>query len=115
MENHSDKIQLHALDGKKGSVISRKHYDLLKNFILDIFQHCDQITLTELMQLAHTQFARTFSGEVAWALLNTKLDLEARGILKICHERNRIQMISLKRKQKVTGLSGKYSWHTDDL
>lgn len=115
MENHSEKIQLHALDGRNGPIIPRKQYELLKNFILDIFQHCDQITLTELLQLANTKFALTFSSEVAWVLVNTKQDLEARGMLKITHERNRTQLISLKRKQKIIGLTTKYSSQGYDL
>lgn len=97
MENHSDKIQLQVHGGRGGSIIARKQYELVKKFILDVFQHCDQITLTELMQIADIELAPSFRGEIAWILLNTKRDLEARGILEITHQKNRIQVISLKR------------------
>jgi hypothetical protein len=97
MEIQNEKIQLIALEGKDGPVMLRKHYDLLSDFILGIFQHRNQISLTELMELANVKFNPIFSANTGLALLNTKQDLEARRLLKISRQKNRIQIISLKK------------------
>ena len=108
MENRNERIELQTINGKNRPVMLRNHYDLLVEFILDTLECLEPISLTELMDAANNKFNELFSGEVAYSLLSTKQDLEARGLISICYKRNRTQLISLKKKPKTTSLTGNY-------
>jgi hypothetical protein len=108
MKNKNERIELQTINGKNRPVMLRNHYNLLVQFILEALQRFEPISLTELMDAADIKFRDLFSGEVAYVLLNTKQDLEARGLISICHERNRAQLISLKKESKKTSLAGNY-------
>jgi hypothetical protein len=108
MEKRNERIELQTVNGKNRPVMLRQHYDLLVDFILDSIQRLEPISLTELMEAANNKFSDLFSGEVALPLLNAKRDLEARGLILINYEKNRNQLISLKRESKKTSLAGNY-------
>jgi hypothetical protein len=108
MKYKSEVIELQTINGKNKPVMLRNHYDLLVQFILEALKRVELISLNELMDAADTEFRDLFSGEVACALLSTKQDLEARGLISICYERNRVQLISLKKESKKTSLAGNY-------
>jgi hypothetical protein len=108
MDNKDERIQLNTLNGKNRPFMLRKKYDSLRDFILEALQRQQQISLMELMEQANNKFDKVFFGEVALSLLDTKKDLEVRGLIKIAHERDRTQLISLKRHGKKINISGSH-------
>lgn len=67
--------------GKKGVSISRKKYELIKDYILTTLQQEVQISYQELNDRCVKDLSPTFEGQVAWYVVTVKLDLEARGII----------------------------------
>jgi hypothetical protein len=106
MESQTEKILLQTLNGKNRSLISRKKYDLLSGFIMEMVSARKEISFTELMETAEERFRHEFSNELNMLLLHTKRDLEARQSIEIRYKRNRTQLISLKMKPEQTNLAG---------
>ena len=63
--------------GKKGVNISRRRYEVIKEFILDTLQEQNEITYEALSDLAVEKLSSTFDGKVVWYVVVVKLDLEA--------------------------------------
>jgi len=73
-------LTLHP-QGKKGVNISRKKYDLIKDFIIDTIQKEKEISYQDLNDLAENKLT-DFDGSVPWYIVSVKLDLEARNIIE---------------------------------
>jgi len=69
-------------DGKKGIQMPRKSYEGLANYILNAIDNQDQLTLNALLETAQQEIADSLDGDVAWYVLQVKLDLEARDFIR---------------------------------
>ena len=66
--------------GKPGAFISKKDYDVVRDFILSTLV-AEEMTLIELIALGERQLAGQIEENIAWHILVVKLELEARGII----------------------------------
>ena len=84
--------------GRTGAYISKKNYDITKEFILSALS--DEMTLLDLIELGERVLAPMIEDNIAWNILVVKLDLEARGVivsfLKIAP--HKAQYLKLRRK-----------------
>lgn len=80
--SHTDTIQTLRPDGKKGILLLKRHYDQLSYFILAAVYSHEHLTLNELLERGQQQLSDTIENEITWYLLQVKLDLEARGLVK---------------------------------
>ena len=67
--------------GKPGVFISKKNYDLVRDFILSILI-AEEMTLTELIAMGNRRLAGQIAENIAWHIFVVKLDLEARGVIR---------------------------------
>ena len=65
--------------GRSGAYISKKDYDVTREFILSAL--CEEMTLLDLIELGERVLAPIIEDNIAWHILVVKLDLEARGII----------------------------------
>lgn len=93
-----EKIELEQPQGKKGLMILKKHYNMLCIFILTMLESKGQITLTELLDTANQKLNNEYM-DVRWMLLNVKLDLEAKGLIRLRYAPKCTQIISARRNQ----------------
>ena len=76
-------IQTFRPDGKKGIRIREHVYDQLCAFILSALDSEEGLTLHELLDKGNLDLPNISDNDVAWYLLQVKLDLEARGLIKV--------------------------------
>lgn len=69
-------------DGRRGVVMSTRTYDLLCGFILTSLDKGVDLTLNDVLEKAQLKFSESIEN-VAWCTLQVKLDLEARGWIKV--------------------------------
>lgn len=70
-------------DGRKGIIISKSDYEKLRLFILVYLEDEAGKTLNDILEKAEQVFPKQPSGtNQAWVILQVKLDLEARGLIK---------------------------------
>jgi hypothetical protein len=100
--------------GKPGAFISKKDYDVVRDFILSTLMS-EEMTLMDLIALGERNLAGQIEENIAWHILVVKLDLEARGVifsfLKLAPYKS--QFIKLKRKASK-GLNNIYHNTTGD-
>lgn len=70
-------------DGKKGVVMSKENYDELSTFVLTALDTEESLTLHGLLERAHSGLPDAIDSDVSWYVLQIKLDLEARGLIKV--------------------------------
>ncbi|MFA7327551.1 MAG: hypothetical protein WC121_12850 [Candidatus Kapaibacterium sp.] len=68
--------------GKSGVNILKKKYDIIKDFILRTLVEHNEISFSELSDLAEENLGKTFDGKVLWYVVSVKLDLEARELIE---------------------------------
>ena len=79
----SDKIEaLNPDPSKESTNIDRDKYDIIKSAILSIVEEERKISFGSLMNKVKGKVTE-FDGSVSWYYTTVKLDLEARGILKV--------------------------------
>lgn len=79
----TDKIQLLNPDlAKKGAVVDRQKYEVVKDAIIHIIDERGKMTFKELMNEVVNQLSNQFEGSPSWYCTAVKLDLEARNIVK---------------------------------
>ena len=66
--------------GKTGCYISKRDYDIVRDFILSTLSS-GEMKLVELIALGEQQLDGHIDENIAWHILVVKLDLEARGII----------------------------------
>jgi len=69
-------------DGRRGVVMLTRTYDLLSGFILTSLDKAVDLTLNDVLEKAQAKFSESIEN-VAWCTLQVKLDLEARGLIKV--------------------------------
>jgi hypothetical protein len=69
-------------EGKQGVNISKRKYELVKEFIIATLSKNESITFKQLTVLANQELNEAFDGKVTWYLVTVKLDLEARAIIE---------------------------------
>lgn len=86
-------------DGRKGAVLTSGMYDALSSFILITLDAEVDLTLNDILEKAHLKFSDTMEN-IAWCTLQVKLDLEARGLIKVVNPvyQKRLHFIKLTRK-----------------
>jgi hypothetical protein len=84
--------------GRSGAYISKKDYDVTREFILSAL--CEEMTLLDLIELGERLLAPMIEDNIAWHILVVKLDLEARGIIVSFQKfaPHRVQFLRLRRK-----------------
>jgi len=89
---------------KSGVVMHEKIYAVVFDFILSAVHQENELTMIRLLELANLNFPDPLEGNLAWHLYHVKLDLEARGLVKIKmiekDNRQRTQIFLLTRKGK---------------
>lgn len=78
-------------------MIIKNRYDLLCDFIFEKLRFNDYVTLTELLEDAEEYLMGRIKENLLWSLLQVKQDLVVRGLIIISFQRNRVQVISLKK------------------
>lgn len=94
--NNNDLVKLHSKHRRQVHTMARHHYEMLKAFILDTLETNGHIRVQHLIDLANTKLFDAFGGDLAWQLLQTKNDLEARGLITITRGEKCDQLIALK-------------------
>lgn len=94
-------IELWKMKGISGETIPKEEYEVLKEFILAILLKNDSIELRELLSDAHTTLSTIFKKDFSRLLLEVKQDLEAKGLIKVTRQANRMQFISIVRKNTL--------------
>jgi len=74
-------LTLHP-QGKKGTNILRRRYEVIKDFLLQKIVEHGEISYEELSDMAVAELSETFDGKVIWYVVTVKLDLEARQIIE---------------------------------
>lgn len=69
-------------DGKKGIAMTRRQYDILSLFILTLLETDDDQTLQTILDRAQNELIDAIDSDVAWFVLQVKLDLEARDFIR---------------------------------
>jgi hypothetical protein len=70
-------------DGRKGIIISKIYYEKLRLFMLGFLDDEAGKTLNEILEKAEQDFPEPqTSTDRSWLILQVKLDLEARGLIK---------------------------------
>jgi hypothetical protein len=69
-------------DGRKGIVMTSRTYDVLSLFILTLLDSEEDHTLNSILEKAQQKHADSIEN-IAWCTLQIKLDLEARGLIKV--------------------------------
>lgn len=76
-------VHLLQADGRKGELLSKGVYEKWSRFILLTLDSEKDFTLNDLLEKAHQNFRGVKEHEVGWHILQTKRDLEARGLIKV--------------------------------
>lgn len=66
---------------KPGVTIEKDTYQRIKNYMLQLLQGDESITVTSLISVCHEYFEGEFKHLTGWYIYNVKLDLEARGLI----------------------------------
>ena len=83
VKNENGMQLLHRPDGRKGIIIAKHFYEKLKLFILTYLDDEVGKTLNEILEKADQDFPATqLINDRSWTVLQVKLDLEARGLIK---------------------------------
>ena len=68
--------------GKSGVNISKAKYDQVKQVVLEVIEHQQPITFTDMFNLCNEILSeQQFDGKPGWYVTTVKLDLEARRLI----------------------------------
>lgn len=87
-------------DGTRGAILSRRYYDLMRNFIISAFDTTPEIAFDELVGRMRDFHSIEPYEKAVWHLLKVKQDLQARGIL-------RVRFIGISPRQQMLRLNRK--------
>ena len=96
MRQVDDIIWTYRPDGKKGTQIPRAQYNLLASFILNTLSNYNEITLQQLLEKAQAEISESNDSDVAWFILQVKLDLEARDLVRVISSSHNRRLFLLK-------------------
>lgn len=103
MEN--SEIVMWRENGRRGAKILRRDYDAVCSFIFSLLQEKETIEIQQLIDEARNTLSLTLGKDYSWCLLQVKQDLEAKGLIKVTVQPNRMQFIKATRKGLNTGVS----------
>ncbi|MBL0745438.1 DUF6958 family protein [Chryseolinea lacunae] len=86
MENTSKREEVFRTlraDRREGVLLVKEEYDALSSFILSTIEKAEGLSLHDLLEKAHQEIGSRLEGDLAWKILQVKMDLEARGFLEI--------------------------------
>ncbi len=69
--------------GKEGVNISKYKYDQIRQSVIDILKTNEKMSRKELLQEVTLKVEDDFEGSVSWYFTTVKLDLQARGEIKV--------------------------------
>jgi hypothetical protein len=104
-------VELWRMKGRVGETILKKDYDLISEFIFSLLFERETVELQELLFEAQAVLSASIKKDFSRHLLEVKQDLEAKGLIKVIRQPNRLQFISIVRKySKIDFVSywGKY-------
>ncbi len=82
MDKDEKILTLHP-EGKKGVNISRKKYDAMREAVLHILEERREVAWKEMVPLVKKEIGPDFDGSVPWYFESVKLDLHAKGEIKV--------------------------------
>lgn len=88
-------IMLGTYKGMRSKAFPKQHYVLIKKAILVTLLMKQEMTLTELLAQATQQLNGTLRGDVHWYLLQVKMDLHIRQLIRISMEPGYTQVIKI--------------------
>src|SRR5690606_3555320 len=94
------KTEMILTAGEKRALMPKKYYDSISSFIIGVLEKEVDVPLIELIERIESVFEDELVGNLSWYLIHVKQDLHARGIIKIIHEVDRQQWISLKKNYR---------------
>lgn len=97
-------------DGRPGIRMTKEDYTLLADFIVSCMQKHKELTIQELIDTAALEFDQKFRSNTGWYALAVKLDLQARGRIKIVQKRDPYRLkrtLSLRLKKLPTSTPAK--------
>jgi len=95
-------VQMLRPDGKKGVSIPEDQYESLRLFVLAQLDSRGDATLNELIERANDIFQDKIDSDLSWYVLQVKLDLEARDLIRLAKlpYDNRAYFLKITRKGK---------------
>jgi hypothetical protein len=103
-------------DGKPGVQMKTDVYNAMQNFFVAALQEEKEVTLPDLISLATQKLPTTISRDIGYLMLQIKLDLEAREVIKQSPSSNigkGLPTISLKSKKTRTVLVSDVLYNTE--
>ena len=61
----------------------KSHYDQMASYILSLLDNDDNVTLNALVEKAQADIPDSIDSDIAWYILQVKLDLEARNLIRV--------------------------------
>jgi hypothetical protein len=88
---------------RNGIKIERSVYKAIHNGILALFENRDEIMPHEFFGTLHDQFTNIVNENVGWYIFQVKLEMEAKGLLKMkrASKKNTLAVITAPRKVKL--------------
>lgn len=102
-----EKIELQGIEKRKGPSIPLPLYETLSEFIITIIRESPsgEVELRTLLDEADKSLPSIAPGMLAWNVLQVKIDLQERGVLKISHQGVSKQVIRLNPLNRRKNLS----------
>ncbi|HYF68212.1 MAG TPA: hypothetical protein VD884_08750 [Ohtaekwangia sp.] len=94
------KVEMILTVGGKRALMPIKYYDEICTFIVRELEQNDGLRFVELLDKADSVIGSEMRGNLSWYLLHVKHDLQARNIIRVERDVNRVQIIQLRRKYK---------------
>ncbi|MEO7990747.1 MAG: hypothetical protein ABI663_14460 [Chryseolinea sp.] len=91
-------VELWRMKGRVGETILKKDFDLISEFIFSLLFERETVELQELLFEAQAVLSGSIKKDFSRHLLEVKQDLEAKGLIKVIRQPNRLQFISIVRK-----------------
>ena len=94
-------VRLRRVAKTEGATIPKESYDMLSGFIIDTLTYNSNpfVTLNELLERAELELVHAIPRDMLWYLLQVKNDLEAREIITVVVDSNRVQRVRLAKKK----------------
>jgi hypothetical protein len=92
-----ERIKIWTENSRTGISILKADYDFIAHFILLLIEREGEICLHELIDKAQTELASYFCKDISWYLIQVKRDLMEKGVLRITLQRDRTQLIRLRK------------------
>lgn len=88
-------------EGKKGAALPKTDYHVICESILNVLLQEEKITFNELIDQVQTRLAFGLMNNVAWRILVVKLDLEAKGLIKVSPHKYDRHVVHLKLNRRA--------------